>query len=191
MGEFMIFRMLINNENQKSNSNTELEKISKEYYLPVYKYCNVKLGAEKSYSDDITDEIFALLCEKWDSLRKENVKAWIYRTADNIIKEFLRKHRKQLEEFAYIEDLDDFTVNKLTYDQDFESINNDDIETYRGEILSDLSDDERELFDAVFVKKLPHKEICEQFSLSKENLKKRLYRLRKKLTESVYVKINK
>jgi len=183
---------LIDNKNQKSGiSNAELERISKEYYLPVYKYCNVKLGDEKSYSDDVTDEIFALLCEKWDSLRKENVKAWIYRTADNIIKEFLRKHRKQLEELAYIEDLDDFTVNKLTYDQDFESINNDDIDTYRGEILSELSDEERELFYAVFVKKLPRKEICEQFSLSKENLKKRLYRLRKKLTESVYVKINK
>ena len=188
--------MLLTNENKKrDNSKKELEKVSEEYYMPIYKYCNIRLESGKSYSYDITNEVFVLLCEKWDSLRKENIRAWLYRTADNMIKEFLRKHRTQMKKIKYIEDLDDYTADNLTYEQNFDDTddksNDEDTEIYKNEILNALSDEEKELFHMFYTKKLSYEEICGKLNISKENLKKRLYRFRKKITDAVYIKFNK
>ena len=188
---FMIFWIINTNEKQKKNNpRAELENVTEQYYMPIYKYCYKRLYYNESYAYDITNEVFILLCEKWDSLQKENIKAWLYRTAENLLKQFFRKNNKLHEEVIYIDDLDDSTKNNLTYEQDFENINNDDIEIYKNEILNKLSESEKELFNLVFTERLPYIEICEQYSISRENLKKRLYRLRQKITERGYVKIN-
>ena len=177
----MLFGILITNENQKKKSSKEeLEKAAEQYYLLIYKYCHLKLQSNESDTYDITNEVFVVLCEKWDNLKKENIKAWLYRTADNLLKEFFRKHKKITNELKYIEDLDDYTANSLIYEQSFENISEYDIETYKDEVLDELSDKEKELFDMFFSEKLSYRDICERLYISKENLKKRLYRLRQK-----------
>jgi len=181
--------ILISNENRGGKSRAELEHVSEQYYLLIYKYCHLKLQANESDSYDITNEVFVLLCEKWDILEKENIKSWLYRTADNILKEFFRKHKKRTNELKYIEDLDDYMANSLIYEQSFENISEEDIEIYKDELLDELSDKEKKLFDMVFSEKLSYREICERLDISRENLKKRLYRLRQKITESVYTKV--
>jgi len=189
----MVFGMLMVAENQKNfssfDSKRELENISEQYYMLIYKYCYIRLESKNMYSYDITNEVFVLLCEKWDSLKKENVRAWLYRTADILLKAFFRKQQKIRKELAYIEDLDGFTADSLTYEQDFENISDEEIEIYRDEVLDSLSESERELFDMVFTEKLPYGEICEQLLLSRETLKKRLYRLRQKITGAAGKKV--
>ena len=187
----MIFWILTTNEKQKKkNSKEELENVSEQYYMLIYKYCYKKLNSNESYSSDVTNEVFVLLCEKWDKLQKEHIKAWLYRTADNLFNEFFRKNKKRLKELIYIDDLDDLTINNLIYEQNFENISDDDIDIYRDEIMHGLSESEKELFNMVFTEKIQYNEICGQLDISRESLKKRLYRLKQKITERVYVKIN-
>jgi len=186
----MIFWIITTPEIQKKNSRTELENVSEQYYMLIYKYCYKKLDSNESYSSDVTNDVFVLLCEKWDNLHKDNVKAWLYRTADNMLNDFFRKNKKRRKELTYIDDLDDFTVNNLTYEQDFDNVSDDDIEIYKDEILNGLSEGEKELFNLVFTERIPYNEIYEQLYISRENLKKRLYRLRQKITEAAYEKIN-
>jgi RNA polymerase sigma factor (sigma-70 family) len=131
-----------------------------------------------------------VLCEKWDNLSKDNIQAWLYRTADNKLQEHFRHHRKKSKEIAYIEDLDDFRKNSLTYEQEFEAVSDDDIEIYREEILRELSEKERELFDLVYIDKKPYKKIIEELSITQETFNKRLYRLRKKIKTAVTMKIH-
>ena len=194
MMTFAMFISIESQENQKSQKNgdlkNELENLSEEYYMSIYKYCYIRLENNKSYSYDITNEVFVLLCEKWEGLKKENVKAWLYRTADNMLKSFYRKNKKRSRELVYIEDLQDFIINNnLSYEQDFDNISEYDIEIYRNEILGELSDKEREFFNMVFIEKRPYAEICEKFSITRENFKKRLYRLRQKIKEAVSIKV--
>jgi len=187
----MLFGTLITNENEKKhNPKTELEKVSEEYYMLIYKYCRKKLQTNVEDIDDVTNDIFVLFCEKWNSLHKENIRAWLHRAADNIIKKFHDKNKRRHREFEYIDDLDDFTVNSLAYNQDFENISDKNINTYRNEILNELSDKERELFEMVFTERLSYGEISEQLMISKDNLKNRVYRLRQKINKAVYAKIN-
>ena len=188
----MLFVILITNENpEKNNQKAELEKVSEEYYMLIYKYCRKKLQTNEAHAYDATNDVFVLLCEKWDSFHnKDNIRAWLHRAADNIIKKFHSKNKKIHRELKYIDDLDDFTANSLSYEQDFENISEDNIEVYRDEILNELNDRERELFDIVFTERLPYNEICNELSITKENLKKQLYRLRQKINEAVFEKIN-
>jgi len=188
----MLFRVVVTDEKQKkNNSKAELEKVSEENYILIYKYCKSRLNASESDSYDITNDVFLLLCEKWDHLEKDNIKAWLYRTADNRLMEFSRKNRKTMNEFTYIDDLDDFTINNLSYEQNFNYMSDDDIEKNKDEILNELPGKDRKLFEMVFIEKLPYETICKELSISKDNLRTRVYRLRQKINEAVYVKIHK
>jgi len=186
---FMLFGMLIVTENhKKGNSKSELESISELHYMAIYKYCYTRLRSNE-HCYDVTNDVFVILCEKWDKLSKENIKAWLYRTANNEIKKFFRKHKKRLSEIEYIENLDDFKANSLTYEQDFENISDEVIDEHRDEILDGLSGGEKELYDMVFTKKLSYDEVCDRLSITKDVLKSRVYRLRQKINEAVHAKI--
>jgi len=188
----MLFGIVATDETKKKhNPKAELEKASEEYYMPIYKYCRKKLRTNEAYAYDLTHEVFVLLCEKWDSLHKDNIKAWLHRAADNRIKKFYDKAQKRRREIEYIDDLDDLTANGLSYEQDFENISGDDIERYKDKILDELSDKEKELFGMVFTERLPYGEISEQLSISRDTLKNRVYRLRQKINEAVHTKIHK
>ena len=190
-GDIIMFGITINSDEQNSGkSKAELERVSEESYMQIYRYCYKSLESKEEYAYDITNEVFVLLCEKWDSLEKERIKAWLYRAADNLLKEFFRKHRKRLKELTSIEETGEYGGHHLSYEQNFDNISDDDIERYRDEILDALSDDEKDLFDMVFTEKMPYDEICGELFISKGTFKKRLYRLRQKIGEAVYAKIH-
>ena len=187
---FILAEMLITGEN-RSNSKAELERVSEEYYMSIYKYCYIHLKSASSNSYDVTNEIFALLCEKWDSLENENIRAWLYRTADNIIKKFRRENGKIRKKLLYIEDLDQIAFNDLTYEQDFDKMSDDDIEKYKSDIMNELSGRDKELYKMVFKDKLPYSEICGRLHITRDTLIKRVYRFRQKIKKAAYTKIHK
>lgn len=187
----MLSEPVKSSESQKKyEPKSDLEKVTEEYYSHILHYCYGKMQTKSEYASDITHEVFAILCEKWQHLHKEDIKAWLFRTADIKINEFFRKHKKTRNELTYIEDLDDFEHNRLSYHQDFENISDEEIEKHRDEILAELSDKERYLFDLFYIEKLSYKEICHELFISEHNLTKRLYRLRQKINEAVSLKIN-
>lgn len=59
-----------------------LEETCYFYYDMIYSRCLFKLFFNEQLAEDTTQEVFAVLCHKWDRLKKDNIKAWLIRTAD-------------------------------------------------------------------------------------------------------------
>jgi RNA polymerase sigma-70 factor (ECF subfamily) len=133
---------------------------------------------EISYAEDIVNNVFELFCKKWNSLENKNYKSWLYETANNLLKNFYKKQKRKKEKETYI---DESIIETLSYEQNFENINDDEIEKYKIEILEILTEKERQLFDMKYVKKLSRAQISEKLHIPENTVKQRLYRLREKI----------
>ena len=172
------------NGKKNNSSGQELNDICEKYYIDIYKYCAARLDI--SYAEDITNEVFELLCQKWQNLENKNYKSWLYKTADNFIKNFHKKHKRRIEKEMYI---DDSITDIFSYEQNFEIISDEEIEKYKDEILKILTERERQLFDMKYIEKLSIAQIGEILHISKNNVKQRLYRLREKIKIEITQKL--
>lgn len=65
----------------------DFESTVRLYYQSIYNYCLSRLEDIHS-AQDCTQEVFLVLYRKKDTLEIDNIRAWLYRTADNIIKNY-------------------------------------------------------------------------------------------------------
>lgn len=156
------------------------DDISKKYYPDIYNYC--KARASVSCADDITSDVFELFFEKWEKLGDINYRTWLYKTADNLIKNHYKKHSRKIKKEIYIDDLQ---TDVLSYDQNFEmifeNIGEDEIEEYAKELLKNLSEQDKILYDMKYVKKLSSAKIGENLFISENAVNQKLFRLREKI----------
>lgn len=86
-----------------SNNNSIYKDIVKKYYREIFNYCYVKLRYNKQDAEECTQETFMILLKKWKSLSSiDNIRGWLYRTSDNVMKNYNRKanrHRNELSPF--------------------------------------------------------------------------------------------
>ena len=77
----------------------DYEGIVREHSPAIYRYCLFKLNNDTHSAEDVTSEVMLLLFQKWDSLDTDgNIRAWLYRAADNLImrkRTEIRKHQSQ------------------------------------------------------------------------------------------------
>lgn len=176
------------NDRKNIFSEQELNNTCEKYYLDIYKYCAARLDI--SYAGDITNDVFKLFCQKWHTLENKNYKSWLYETANNLIKNFYKKHKRKIIKETYIEE----SINEtLSYEQNFEmlfeNISEDKIEIYKNEILKVLSEEERQLFNMKYIEKSSIMEISIKLAISENNVKQRLFRLRTKIKNEVTNKL--
>jgi len=75
----MLFGILTTDENHKKTSpREEADKIAEESYMQIYKYCRLELADKHEYAYDITNDVFVVLYEKWDSLKNEHIQTWVH-----------------------------------------------------------------------------------------------------------------
>ena len=91
------------------------------YYDDVYHLCYSRLKNETDASD-VTQEVFLFFQESCDELEDNYIKAWLYKVADNKIKEeyvFLETYEGKIEAYTeeYVIDLknDTFTYGTAFY----------------------------------------------------------------------------
>ena len=78
-----------------------LEKIASEYYAEILRYCKIKLNDDLQGAEDCTQDVFLLLVKKAAELDlKQNIRGWLYASADRIIKEYLKDKKKREELIA-------------------------------------------------------------------------------------------
>lgn len=88
------------------NYENTYEEITMRYYQAIYNYCQVKLKDEYA-AEDCTQEVFLLLYRKMNKLKlSENIRAWLYRTADNII----RNHKRRIKKIVPLEDTENLSI---------------------------------------------------------------------------------
>lgn len=80
---------------QKRAADESLSFACREYGKCLEKYCRVRLGEAADWADDCVQETFYIYYKKLlDGESVEKPKAFLYRTADNMIKRKLHEHYK-------------------------------------------------------------------------------------------------
>ena len=112
--------------------NNEYMRIVKKYRKPLFKYCYYRLMENKTLTEETIDDIIHILYQKWDTLDLNgNIRAYLYRVADNCIKHNLEnynryyQHNESLEEaidnnrFDYVEQYDDYFLDDETPEEEY------------------------------------------------------------------------
>lgn len=148
------------------------DEIVNRYYTVILNYCKYRLGGNMKAAEDVTQEVFFTLYRKRNSLKMgENIKLWLYRTADNEIKVYIRKNPSFLpmEDYDEIEAESDFPEID---DSAFDCLTADELE-----LLTDYYSGEREL-------------AAKKNNLNMNSMYIRIHRIKKKLKKYA-VEINK
>lgn len=158
-------------------------EIANLYYNDIYHLCLSRLKKEENAAD-VTQEVFLLFQEKYEGLEDEYIKAWLYKVANNKIKEQFRAIAKREKELIYGTVFNSQTSTDILYEMEEENkITPEEIEEKKNGILSSLSDKELELFEMVYTKHMEYEELAKAFDISEHAVRSRVYRLRLKIKE--------
>ena len=146
----------------------------------IRKLCNVKMSDHPDEIEEIITDTYIALCE---AVKKgkvfTNPSAWLYGTANNLIKKkfkeikIYKQRHKTLSNGNY----------ELAYNIDYldAMISDENIDKMKEEIESELSDSEKTLLEFIYTDKLTNKEIARILNTSESAIKQKRYRLVKKI----------
>ena len=138
------------------------DEIAEQYYTSIFKYCYVKLDDEHS-AKDCTQEVFLILYKKMDKLKlSENIRAWLYRTADNVMRNYRKKSRNSVP----LDDLSETTEDTYSVEMPFEEI---------------ITQDEYELLNFYYINGDSIETISKQLGISKDAVYQRIHRIKTKI----------
>ena len=157
-----------------------MDAIYKKYCKCVYNFL-YKLTNDIELSEELTQETFYTAIKKINTLNnKESIRTWLYQIAENKWKDYLKKNKK-----ANI-DLDENTVENLVanYDIEEDMIAKDNIiEFYKKIHMLDI--DTREIIYLKIIRNFTFKEISQILGKNEEWARKKFYRGKLKLKESL------
>ncbi len=114
------------------------EALIRQYYKELFSYCFARLGRSKTAAEDCTQELFVLFVTKRNDLENtDNIRLWLYRAADNIIRVYWRKNNRA-----------EISIEDCPEAQEIPSPERIDDDT--GTILDELSPDERSILEAYY-----------------------------------------
>lgn len=105
--------------------------LAEKYYQDIYRYCYAKLNYDENAAQDCTQEVFFVLVRKRDTLNLAgNMRVWLYKTADRVIKHYWRmeKRRKNQVPIDDVELSDDGGISALFRDSLFECLTDQEYE---------------------------------------------------------------
>lgn len=159
------------------NNNSIYKEIANKYYNDIYKYCYYKLGYHREDAEECTQEVFMILLKRWKSLSShENIRGWLYRVADNVMRNYSRKSNRYKNELSKFEDI---SLN-LKYNEDYEVL----------ELLSILTIDEQNLLKEYYLDKATAKELSDKYKLSENTIYVKMHRIKIKLKKILNVEKN-
>ena len=157
-----------------------MDAIYKKYCKCVYNFL-YKLTNDIELSEELTQETFYTAIKKINTLnKKESIRTWLYQIAKNKWKDYLKKNKK-----ANI-DLDENTVENLVanYDIEEDMIAKDNIIKFYKKIHM-LDIDTREIIYLKIIRNFTFKEISQILGKNEEWARKKFYRGKLKLKESL------
>lgn len=157
-----------------------MDAIYKKYCKCVYNFL-YKLTNDIELSEELTQETFYTAIKKINTLnKKESIRTWLYQIAKNKWKDYLRKNKK-----ANI-NLDENTVENLVanYDIEEDMIAKDNIIKFYKKIHM-LDIDTREIIYLKIIRNFTFKEISQILGKNEEWARKKFYRGKLKLKESL------
>ena len=142
-----------------------LDDIVDKYYRSILHYCRQKLHGDLSAAEDCTQEVFLILYQKINLLdMKKDIRPWLFRTADKVIKAYIRKNAKEtpIEEIPILEEAP----------------------VFHDSILDILTDDERRLLE-LYYQGADKEQLDDQLGITLPSLYQKLARIRHKLLDEL------
>ncbi len=76
-------------------SNDLLTVLIDTYYEAIFQYCYVTLRYDEQAAKDCTQETFFILVKKKSRLNlQDNMRIWLYKTADRVMRNYIRKEKR-------------------------------------------------------------------------------------------------
>lgn len=174
-------------KSSKAAADEMLSEAFLEFGRSIEKYCRVRLGEASDSTDDCVQEAFCVYYKRLlagESIEKP--RAFLYRTADNMVKRAKEEYIKNCTRNSKLEDAEgigEYMAEENAADIDYDEI--------RDMLISRLSEREQELYSLKYVDRLSMKEIGERLEISPYAAANRISRLRTKiigLTEPILEK---
>ena len=147
---------------------TEFENTARKYYRSIFNYCLVRLCTNEA-ADDCTQEVFLAFYRRLKELDNENIRAWLYRTADNVMNNYRRKYRDPAE---LTDDLPDLAAeDSYCLDPPFEGI---------------LTEEETAMLTEHYIEGRTIAEIAEKRGRTAAAVYKEFQRIKKRLSGNIY-----
>ncbi len=159
----------------KSHAESVINDAFSRYYAEIYRFCLSYLARDRASVDDCVQDTFVVLYNKLLGGEKiVNVRAYLYKTAENVTREKLRELKKHSEHIN-IEEVTDLPSNSedMTEELSFDE--------YSRQISEALSDKESELFRLRYIEDLPIERVAEIMGITFSAAGTRLHRLKKKI----------
>lgn len=154
-----------------------LSFVCREYGKSLEKYCRVRLGDGADWADDCVQETFYIYYKKLlggESI--ERPKAFLYRTADNMIKRKLREHYKNASRTVPLDEARD--RESVPADDAASLIDYDELKDL---LIGALSDGEQRLYKLKYEQGRSLREIGEILNIPPATVANRTSRLRSKI----------
>lgn len=160
------------------------EKLKEAYalcYLPLIKYCNVRMGDARASADDCVQEAFLVYYNRMLAGEEiANPRAYLYRTADNFVKRAVEAYSRSLKRTVPLDEAQELLTENLTFHTE-----NADYEALAQELLNTLSEQEKQFYKLKYIERLPLSEIAEKLEISPTAAAKRSSRLRQHIKEKL------
>lgn len=156
----------------------KFEQIVDKYRKQLFRYCYYRLGENKPLADETINDIIYLLYNKWDTLDvDDNIRAWLYRAADRIVKQNLKKHNRYYNKFESLEAVveDHILSGAEYYDEYF--INDSSIEDYVEMLRDALPVEYRKIFKYRYIEKRTLQDIVELTGIPYSSLRLKISKI--------------
>ncbi len=184
----------INNGNSELHFEVTQEDVLK-HYNEILIFVNRRMTGVNSHTDakDITQEVFIKAVNSLHTLRRgEDLKSWLYRIADNEIKEFFRARIAKKRGENITESLDNLSDHSKSLGANPESdyIEGLDNRKFVQNLLKKLSPEQRELLVSKDLNDASIEELAEKSGENKDTIKSKLHRIRENLKKRFRKKFN-
>ncbi len=144
--------------------------MTEQYYAEILRYCQNKLPNDIHGAEDCTQDVFLLLYQKRDEIDfNQNIRGWLYATADRIISNYQKKQSRILQMLNI--DLMEIEDRSSVSEQVFTS-----------QMFESLPEDELELLKAYYgADKGERRDVAKKCNLTLAQLYKKLHMIRDKL----------
>lgn len=110
--------------------NKQCEQVTEQFYEEILHYCLMLLNDDICGAEDCTQDVFLLLLQKKHKLNfDQNIRGWLYASAERIVKDYKKKQQRRLsmlcgdldqvaDHSAFSEEASDVSVFEILTDQE-------------------------------------------------------------------------
>ena len=178
----------------ESEKDILFNEILERYEKEIFNYCFQKLSHDKFMAEEVFDDVFMNLYKKWEHLViGKDIRAYLYRTADILIKERLRKESRYYRFNYSLEESEEVNPQQQqstldTYSQvDIPSTNADDFleSPYMQDFKQGLSPQDRLLYELRIEKHMTLMKVAEKAGLPYSTARLRLLEIEEHIRERI------